>query len=83
MGNTQKSYVKDAPIPMYNLSAAQQWMNAPSTSISDKLHSANSDFITSYNDFKTTFSTLMIIDSNPIINNSNIGKADTGVSIST
>ncbi len=73
MGNNipTKSYIKQTPIPLYDLNAAQQWMNSPGNT--DKLHKANDDFFESYNNFKTNYSRFMVTDSNPILTRSYIG----------
>jgi hypothetical protein len=54
MGNLPQTYVTNVPIPMYDLNAAQQWMNGPGNS--DKLHQANNTFFNTYNSFKSQYS---------------------------
>jgi hypothetical protein len=76
MGNSQPSYIKNPPVPLYNLESAQQWLDGPGGS--DKLHQANDDFFTSYQNFTTGFSKFMNDDN--LLTNTHINNASSGVS---
>jgi hypothetical protein len=77
MGNTNPSYITNTPVPMYDLNAAQQWMNGPGNS--DKLHQANDTFFNSYTNLKNEYSKYINETPSENLTNTYIGNVINGI----